>query len=120
MILFSPEVEVQELTKAEEAEGSLAAQDIEDKLMRSVLENDKETIDEGKLIEEGINQGIHAFIPSAMFENLVRNFSIAKQIYGERLLRLLTGYSASHLERNLRIPEFRKELKHWLEAPAAA
>lgn len=81
------------------------------KLMHSVLEADKETIEDGKLLNEAINQGLNSFVPDAMFEQLVSNYKLAKQIYGESLLRQISGYSDDYLERNLRIPEFRKELK---------
>ncbi|MEK6857192.1 MAG: VWA domain-containing protein, partial [Nanoarchaeota archaeon] len=54
---------------------------------------------------------IGGFTPDAFFETLVKNYSAAKKIYGERLLRLLTGYSGENIERNLKIPEFQREIK---------
>ncbi len=108
------ETEVKELTKAEEAKGALAPSD-EDKLMKSVLSNDKKTIDEGKLVVDAINKGISAFTPDSTFENIVKNFSIAKQIYGETLMKLLTNYNPNYISRNIGIPEFRRELKQNIE-----
>ena len=52
----SPEVESYSKEELEELEGQLAKQDEEDKLMNSVLENDKETIDDGLLINESLNK----------------------------------------------------------------
>lgn len=104
-------VQVKEFSKAEEVQGSLAFQDLEDKFMHSVLENDKKTIDDGKLISDAINQGMGSFTPDLMFEQLVRNYSIAKQLYGESLIRLVSGYEPDYIKRNAGVPEFQKELR---------
>ncbi|MBI2139287.1 VWA domain-containing protein [Candidatus Woesearchaeota archaeon] len=104
-------VSVDEFSEAQEAEGKLSKQDEEDKLMNSLLENDKEAIAEGKTISEALNQGIGAFTPDSLFEKIVKNYSIAEQAYGPALLRFLTTYNPNYLQRNARIPEFQKELK---------
>lgn len=111
VVYFSTEQEFKELSKAEEAEGKLSTSLEDNKLMHSVLNSDKKTIDQGNLIEEAINRGIGAFTPDLMFEQLVKNFQITKQIYGEKIIRLIAGYNPDYIERNLGIPEFRKELK---------
>ncbi|MBW2968837.1 VWA domain-containing protein [Candidatus Woesearchaeota archaeon] len=115
VIVFSSEREVNEFSKAEEYQGKLQMQMQDDKLMHAVLQDDKKTIDDGKIIEDGINRGMNAFIPDMMFENLVKNFSIAKQLYGEKLLRLVSGYDSEYIEKNLRIPEFQKKLQKEIE-----
>ena len=109
--VFDLDVELNELEQIEEIEGSLSTQLQEDKLMHSVLEGDKKTIEDGKLIQDAVNRGVGAFTPDLMFKNLVQNYSFAKQMYGDRLLRLATGYDPNYIEKNLRIPEFRKELR---------
>ena len=63
----------------EELEGKLAHQEEEDKLMHSVLENDKETVDDGYLINESLNKGVGIFTPDMMFEQLVKDYSYAKK-----------------------------------------
>ena len=78
----SRQTEVKELEKIEEIKGKLGFQRIEDKLMHSVLENDKETIEKGKIINDAINQGMNSFTPDLLFQQLVKNYSIAKHIYG--------------------------------------
>ncbi len=78
--------------------------------MRSVLQNNKDRIEDGKLINEAINQGLMSFNPDMMFSQMVKNYQIAEQIYGERLLQLLSGYNASYLKKNIKIPEFQREL----------
>lgn len=115
VVVFSTEQEVKEFSKAEQAEGSLKMQLVEDKLMHSILQHDEKTIDDGKIIEEAINHNISAFTPSMLFDKLVKNYSMAKKLYGERLLRLLTGYEPDYLEKNKGIPEFQKELKKQIE-----
>jgi len=83
--------------------------------MHSVLENDKKRMEQGKILKEAINYGINTFNPDLMFENLVKSYSQAERLYGEKLLRQLTGYDPKYLERNLSIPEFRRELKKKIE-----
>ena len=117
MVLDNEQVDVtvNEVTEAFSAEGKLAKQNEEDKLMNSLLQNDKETIEEGRLINEALNQGIGSFTPDVMMEKMVQNFSMAKQLYGPTLLRLLAGYDASYIQRNIKIPEFQKDLKQRIE-----
>jgi len=95
----------------EELSGKLAKQSEEEKLMSSVLENDKKTVDQGNLIKDAINKGLGSFTPDLMFEQLVNNYSVAKKIFGPTIIRQLTGYDSSYCEKNIRIPEFQKELK---------
>src|SRR3989339_1727275 len=111
VITGSEQLEVKELSKAEEISGKLQFQQLEDKFMHSVLENDKKTIDNGKLISDAISQGMSSFSPDLMFEQLVKNYTIAKQIYGESLIRLVSGYEPDYVKRNSGVPEFQKELR---------
>lgn len=83
--------------------------------MHSVLENDKQTIDEGKIIEDSLNRGIGAFTPDIMFEQITKNYTLAKQIFGESLIKQFSGYDPDYVEKNVGIPEFRKELKKKIE-----
>jgi len=109
------ETEIKSLSQIEELTGKLTKQSEENKLMNSVLENDKQTIDDGRTIKEALNQGIGCFTPDLMFEQLVKNYSIAKQIYGPSLIRQLTEYDPNYISRNIKIPEFQKELKKSIE-----
>jgi Mg-chelatase subunit ChlD len=79
--------------------------------MHSVLQNDKQTIAEGKLIADSYNQAIGAFTPDMFFDKLTQNYSLAKKLYGETLIRELSGYDPNYVEKNIRIPEFQRELK---------
>ncbi len=111
VMAFSVEGRVEEIERAEEAQGKLATQLVDDKLMHSVISADRTTIDNGKLISESFNQSIGSFVPDMIFANIVKNFSIAKQLYGETMLRILTGYEPEYLQKNLGIPEFRREIQ---------
>ncbi|MBW2992462.1 VWA domain-containing protein [Candidatus Woesearchaeota archaeon] len=111
----SRKLEIKEFSSLEEIKGKLGLSKVNDKLMHSVLENDKKKIDEGKTLKEAINYGISTFNPDLMFENLVNSYSQAEKLYGEKLLRQLTGYDPRYLERNIVIPEFKRELKKRIE-----
>lgn len=102
---------VSEFEEIDEVEGKLAFQSMEDKLMHSVMENDKDSVDKGKLIRESVNQGLSSFTPDLMFEQMVKNFSMAKNIYGETIIRELTGYEDDFVKNNIKIPEFQREIK---------
>ena len=107
----SGELEAYSKQEIDELEGSLAHQEEEDKLMHSVLENDKETIDDGHLINESLNKGIGIFAPDIMFEQLVKDYSYAKKLFGETIIRQLSGYDPGYVEKNIRIPEFQREIR---------
>lgn len=109
--IFSGELDVKSAQQIEEKKGSLAPSNEEDKLMRSVVQSDKKTIEEGNLITESLNQGIGVFNPDMMLEQMVKNYSLAQQLYGPKLLRLAFDYDPKYIGRNIRLPEFQKELK---------
>lgn len=98
----------------EEMTGKLDSQFVEEKLMHAVLENDQEIIDDAKVLREAMNQSIFSFIPDMMFERLVQHYKNAQQLYGERLLRFMTGYDPQYIQKNAQIPEFQQELKQKL------
>jgi len=99
----------------EELSGSLGSQKDEDKLMHSILEGDKDVIDDGKLIAESITQGLGAFTPDLIYEQLVQDYKIAKKLFGETIIRQLSHYSPNYVEKNISIPEFQRELRNNIE-----
>jgi len=107
----SSQIDAWSKDEIEELEGTLAHQEEEEKLMHSVLENDKDTIDDGHLINDSINRGIGIFTPDLMFEQLVKDYSYAKKLFGETIIRQLTDYEPGYIEKNIRIPEFQREIK---------
>jgi Mg-chelatase subunit ChlD len=83
--------------------------------MHSVLENDKQEIDNGKLISEGINQNLSSFVPDMIFKNMVNDYKLARQLYGEFMIRKLAGYDPGFIEKNIKIPEFKEEVRKNIE-----
>ncbi len=75
------------------------------------MQNDKETIDDGKIIKEALNQSVHSFTPDLMIEQHVNNYSLAENLYGPKMLSVLSGYDDSYTKKNINIPEFQRELK---------
>ncbi|GIU70184.1 MAG: hypothetical protein KatS3mg002_1420 [Candidatus Woesearchaeota archaeon] len=100
---------VPEVDLIREQKGKLKPTD-EEKLMHSILEDDKETISDGKLISESINQGIGSLTPEMILDNLVKDYKLAKKLYGETIIRELTGYNPNYIEKNIKIPEFKREI----------
>jgi len=115
VIYFDSSQHIDEKEDIEELTGKLSFQTVEQKLMHSVLENDKETIEKGKLIRDCINQGLNSFTPDLLYQQLVKNYSMAKHIFGPSLLKLATGYSPDYIKKNINIPEFQKELRARIE-----
>lgn len=103
------------LESAEETSGTFNNDVREDGIVKAVLEGDPEAVDTGTFSEEAINRGTGIFSPDLMMEKMVTNFSAAKQLYGPKILKLVTGYSEEYLQENLGIPEFRKELKKQIQ-----
>ncbi|MBW3003765.1 VWA domain-containing protein [Candidatus Woesearchaeota archaeon] len=110
MIYPDVSVDIDEFSSAEELQGKLSLSQ-DQKLMHSVLENDQDTIDEGKVLKESINLGIGSFTPDLMFENLVNDYQNAEKLYGQKIIHFLTGYDPGYVDRNIQIPEFQRELK---------
>ncbi len=109
-------VALQEPVEAvDELSGKLASSPDEERLMRSLLENDSQAIADGKVIAEAINQSVGSFTPDLMFRNLVQNYRNAVKLYGETLIRALTEYTPDYVRKNLSIPEFRDALLQRME-----
>jgi Mg-chelatase subunit ChlD len=102
---------LEELTPLDELSGKLASDPEEKRLMRSVIENDEEVVNDGKLVTTAMNTGISSFTPDMLFDKLVTNYKSAKNIYGESFLQEIAGYSENQIQRNLHIGEFQQELK---------
>ncbi|HLD07168.1 MAG TPA: VWA domain-containing protein [Candidatus Nanoarchaeia archaeon] len=110
--------QVRELEPIDEISGSLKISD-NNKLMKTVLQADREEIDKGKLINDAINQGIGSFNPDTMFRDLVNNYQTAEQTYGESLIRLVAEYDPNHIRKNINLPEFRRILRERMRRKAA-
>ena len=103
---------IQNKEKIEELQGSMQSEPEEEKLAHSVMEADKETIDEGRAVNDALNNGINSFQPDMIFEQMVNDFKMAKNIFGETILKQVSGYNPDYIEKNIKVPEFRRELKN--------
>jgi len=83
---------------------------IETELTISLIEGKKQSFSDGELINTAINLGT-SFYPDLMYDQIVKNYSIAKKLYGPKIIKELTGYDPSYIEKNIHIPEFKKEVK---------
>jgi Mg-chelatase subunit ChlD len=92
-----------------ELSGKLGLTEIDRGLMHSVIEGNQ--TDDGKLITESINQGTGGFVPDIIYEHLVGNYSQAERMYGKTFVNIISGYDADYVGRNVKIPEFQRELK---------
>jgi Mg-chelatase subunit ChlD len=72
---------------------------------------DEKKIDQSRVLNDAINNNISSFTPDFSFEQLVKDYKTAKQIFGETMIRELTSYDPGYIERNVNIPEFQRELK---------
>lgn len=102
---------LKDLEEIDELSGKLEQNTKEQKLMHSVLENDTQTIEDGKLVNNAINMNLSSFTPDLMFEHLVKNYKTAKKLFGESLIQKIGGYNPQYIEKNIQIPEFREQLK---------
>jgi Mg-chelatase subunit ChlD len=71
--------------------------------------------DESMLLEEMTAHGIGSFQPDIMMQNLTERYSHAEKLYGKTLITLATGFDSEYVKRNIRIPEFQKELEKQLK-----
>lgn len=100
--------EVEEFSKAEELSGSPGRDPEKQGLMHTVLDADSDAIDLGNMVMHAVNNGVSMFTPEMAMSKLVNNFKEAERLYGETMIRQLTGYDARYVEKNVRIPEFRR------------
>ncbi len=82
----------------------------DEKLMSTVDSGEAED-NNGKIAEESINNSMGSFTPDLLFQNMVRNYKNAKKLYGETIIRELTDFEPGFVEKNIKIPEFQKEIK---------
>ncbi len=76
----------------------------------SLKEEKEDYFENAKLIMDVINNNL--FLNSnKLFENLVKNYKLARKIYGLGFIKRLTGYDDKFISKNIKYPEFQKELK---------
>jgi len=106
-IVFS-ELDTPAREEVTELSGKLGLTEIGQGLMHSVVEGDST---DGKLIKEAINEGFGSFTPDFIYEQFVQNYSYAEQLFGKTFISLISGYDADYVGRNVKIPEFQRDLR---------
>jgi len=84
-------------------------------LSKSLSEKKIRDIEDFYFLKDAINNNIFAFIPNLIYERIIRDYKQIDKIFGESLLRKITGYNSGYIKRNIMIPEFRKELHKRIE-----
>jgi Mg-chelatase subunit ChlD len=102
---------VPEKSAAEELSGKMRKDNREEKLLHSQVEVDRDKIDKARVLNDAINNNISSFSPDLTFEQFVNNYSSAKKLFGDTLVRELSGYDSSVVEKSMNVPEFKRELK---------
>ncbi len=70
---------------------------------------------DSSLLNEAINQGLTSLSAPSLADTVINKTKLAKKIIGPTLLRELTGYDPETLERNMRYPEFEREVRDRIE-----
>ncbi len=112
-MVIIPSIDVKELKKGREDKGCMNSSD--DGLSHSIVEGKKERVQQGMILDSSLNQGLFSFNADMMFENLVKDYTNSERIYGESLLRIASGSDKNALKKNIRFPEFQRELKNKLK-----
>lgn len=99
----------------EELSGKPGSDPEEARLMHSVLDNDEQAVEDGKLLAEALSQGIGSFTPDLTFQNLVQQYRQAEKLYGKTIIRALTEYDTDYVRKNVNIPEFQRTLQRKIE-----
>ncbi|MBI2148892.1 VWA domain-containing protein [Candidatus Woesearchaeota archaeon] len=110
--MITPNLDIKEQKKGYEQKGSL---DIDEDLSHSIVEGNKQRTQQGMILDSALNQGLFAFNADMVFENIVKDYSNADRIYGENFLRFASGFDNNTIKKNIRFPEFQRELKNKLK-----
>jgi Mg-chelatase subunit ChlD len=105
------DVTIEEASTVDELSGKMARNPDAERLMHTVMENDEQDIKDGKLIAESTDYAMGSFTPDLIFEKLVQNYKNAERMLGPTIIRELTGYEGGFVERNVKVSEFREEIK---------
>jgi Mg-chelatase subunit ChlD len=103
--------EMDRMQKGEELDGKLNSDFEEERLAHTVIEADKDKIDSGMLIDEAFNQNMGGFMPDMMMKEMVTNYKNAEKLFGQTVIRELSGYDPRYIDKNIKIPEFQREVQ---------
>ncbi|MCF7799270.1 VWA domain-containing protein [Candidatus Woesearchaeota archaeon] len=99
----------------DELSGHLGTDPDHERLAHTVLEVNTDQVPDGMLVEEAGNQNLSSFLPDMMFKEMVKDYKNANKLYGNTIIRALTGYDPRFIDKNIKIPEFQRELQKKLK-----
>lgn len=105
------ETEIQEAQKTDELSGAPGRNPDKDGLASTVMESQEDSVELGGAVLDTMNNGSGPFTPELVMENFVKDFRQAEKLYGETLIRKLSGYDSSYVQKNMNIPEFKRHLE---------
>ena len=97
--------------KKKESHEKLRQDNRDDKLLNDIIQTMKSKIDNDKILNDAINKNISSFTPDFAFEQMVKDYKTSRKLYGDTMIRELTGYDPNYIGRNISVPEFKRELK---------
>ncbi len=83
--------------------------------LKNAADRDRETLNSARILGEAVSRSVFSFDSDIIMEQLVKNFRLAGEIYGKRLLQEICDDTMSSLEKNVKIPEYRRELRKRIE-----
>jgi len=108
--------DVESTSSAEEMTGSPGSDPTKEGLPHTVLDHDDETVKDGQLLASSADYSMGSFTPDLLFEQLCTRYQSAKRLYGETIIRELTGFEPDYIAKNRKIREFQDELKQHIAA----
>lgn len=111
VVFFDSSFKLKDIKNLSDHAIELQFENIDNDLLKALIEKDKDAIRDGSILKDAINQGLNSIAPDLIFHQIATNYPVAEKIYGGSLLKLISGYNPDYINKNIQIPEFRNELK---------
>lgn len=112
------ETNIDDTHGGDELSGNVGRDPDHERLAHTILDVDTDQVPDGMLVEEAGNQNLSSFLPDMMFKEMVKDYKNANKLYGDTIIRALTGYDPRFIDKNIKIPEFQRELQKKLKDKA--
>jgi Mg-chelatase subunit ChlD len=111
-------VDIDDTHQGDELDGRVGSDPDHERLAHTVLDIKTDQVPDGMLVEEAKSQNLSSFLPDLMFKEMVKDYKNANKLYGDTIIRALTGYDPRFIDKNIKIPEFQRELQKKLKDKA--
>lgn len=85
---------------------------IDPELAHELINGNEQKMDYGRMLDSSISQGLFSFNPDMIYDKVAKDYNTAEKLYGETFLRAISGYDPTAIKKNIKIPEFQRELKN--------